>query len=971
MIFTIFIRVLLLTVIFLTVSAQMDMFPSISQRSAYSAQPGTSFIQDEGLTPATGHYNPRNIQMSKSSDDEFIISIPNSMADSGQVRTDGIANTYANAGSALRADSAAFLSFDISRIPKEANIKDVTLKFEGFDIVGEPFTYLGCLNIYPASYRMLAAAKSYSMASTMPYLKICSQSELYSPLNSPYLTTAVRASLGIDKLQFRLQFDREGANMQEGSAVTTYIISGDTESTGYGGSEGLIKIYSSDDYADDYLSTTPAYDEEMEYYMGFDRSFLQSDFGDYGEAHNSRYIVLAPNTNLSQLGITQEMIDKAIDPNRVSVSSGYIYEKASVIDPAIDSVIDPIIGPDDYFNVIAGSEDLVPDRTVKLDPKETGRQFETSGSPRLIVRKTESFSQEAPRSSHLIKSGVVWLTIIYSMPELKPNLGGATFKLPEPRYLINLKGDVCGAVPANQLLVMVNSRLGFKEAEILASRLAADLNGEVVGKFQYLNLFQIETQSLTRDELIRDMIYARNYNSIDLAFPNYQLCHESRSPLDDEIYQGESGKDYRIIGLQESWDLIKYSKIPISEVHVGVTDDGIYKGYGEFHKPDINTSMKICPEAPPSLLEAPLPEYEIAGSHGTGIMNMLVADDDDGGIVGIISPAMSVDKKIKFDMINIYVEDKAFITTSLLGLKAEIENGCTILSCSWGNSYADEQATAMYERFFGNLSRDYPKLLFIFSAGNEGIEVDGNIRIPNGLPNGPLPNLITVGNIMNDGQICESSNRNKDNEFVTLAAPGEQAVWGRDNLGRTINEWGGTSMATPQVSAAATLVRSINPGLNAGEIKNILIETGRQDIDGIRILNELGGRVIAIDNAVKKAIDDRPNEVEISTKTRTNIELPEGSDSNINIIGSPDTSYDESSGFDAKVTIKSVQYKGYDVKVDGKLIGTEGTGQDSLDGSYAFKISGNTRHVIRVDHPLNWKRWLGFFKGGDNYNYEF
>jgi len=552
-----------------------------------------------------------------------------------------------------------------------------------------------------------------------------------------------------------------------------------------------------------------------------------------------------------------------------------------------------------------------------------------------------------------------------------PKLGIATFKLPEPGYLINWTNGSCGVVPANQVLVIVNSSLGFKESGIIASRLAGDLNGSVVGEFQYLNLFQIEIQSRTRDELLRDIAYARNYDSIDLAFPNYPLCHEYSSPLDDEVYQGESGKAYRIIGLNESWDLIKTSGIPISETQLGVTDDGLYPGYGEFDRPDINTSMKICPEAPSSLLDAPLPDFEIAGSHGTGIFNILVADDDDGGLVGILTPAMSTGKEIKFDMINIFIEDRAFITTSLLGLKAEIENGCTIFSNSWGNSDADEQATIMYERFFKKLLDDYPNLLFVFSAGNDGIELDGKIRIPNGLPHGSLPNLITVGNIMNDGRICDSSNRNQDNEYVTLAAPGEQAVWGRDNLGRTVNEWGGTSMATPQVSAAAALVRSINPGLNAGEIKNILIETGRQDIDGIAIPKELGGRVIAVDNAVRKALDERSVEVETGTNIRPNIELPEGYDLNTNIIGSTDSSYDESSEFEATVAIKSIQYQGYDVMVDGKLIGTEGTGLDPLDGSYVFKVLGNKRHVIRVDHPLNWKRWLGFFKGGDNYSYNF
>ncbi|MBN1236838.1 MAG: hypothetical protein JW999_12445 [Methanotrichaceae archaeon] len=57
--------------------------------------------------------------------------------------------------------------------------------------------------------------------------------------------------------------------------------------------------------------------------------------------------------------------------------------------------------------------------------------------------------------------------------------------------------------------------------------------------------------------------------------------------------------------------------------------------------------------------------------------------------------------------------------------------------------------------------------------------------------------------------------------------------------------------------------------------------------------------------------------------------------------------------------------------MDGNLIGTEGKGQDSLDGVYTFKISGNQQHLIRVDHPLNWKWWQYFYAAGENYDYDF
>ncbi|TFH50818.1 MAG: hypothetical protein E4G89_02685 [Methanothrix sp.] len=774
------------------------------------------------------------------------------------------------------------------------------------------------------------------------YLKICSQSQLNFPINSPFLTTAVRAVLGRDKLQFRLQFDREGASSQA-STITRYVVGGDDESS------GIVKTYSSDDYAENYLSISSGYDQETMQDMGFDRSFLQSDFAGDGKGGNASYILLTPNTNLSKLGITEEMIENAIDPSRVHVTR------------------------DPFINLVIPAQNITPTPPAQTPtflaqtptpPTQTPRQ------PQIVGVIKEQY--EIQKRQDLIKTGVTWLTVIYSLPEPKeilPDLGEGVFEHPDPKYLINASPAHWGEVPPNQVLVMIDSILGFEEARALASRLAVELKGAVVGEFQYINLFQIETQSRTLDELTRDVYYARNYNLVVLAFPNQQVYRESDSPLDDRVYQGESGKGYEIIGVKESWDIIRYSKIALSEVHVGVTDDGLYKGYREFDRTDINTSIELYPEAPPCLLDEPLPEFEIAGSHGTGVMNILVADVDDGGLVGIASPALSAEKKIKIDLVNIFDENRAFITTSLLGLKSEIENGCSILSCSWGNSDADEQVTEMYEEFFKKLSRDYPNLLFIFSAGNDGMDVEGRRRIPNGLPNGPLTNAITVGNIFNNGSICVRSNRNQDNQYVTLGTPGEEAVWGRDNSGRVLNYQGGTSMATPQVTAAACLIRSINPGLNAGEIKNILIETGHQNIGGLAAPKELGGRVLSVDEAVKKAIDERLEKVETNTDTSPNVELPEIIDSDTS--AHPDTDYRESGGFDATVTIRSVQYKGYDVRVNGNLIGTDGKGQDPLDGIYTFKVTGNQQHLIRVDHPLNWKWWQYFYAAGDNYDYEF
>ena len=326
--------------------------------------------------------------------------------------------------------------------------------------------------------------------------------------------------------------------------------------------------------------------------------------------------------------------------------------------------------------------------------------------------------------------------------------------------------------------------------------------------------------------------------------------------LNNKIYQGESGKSYRIIGVQRAWDLIQSSNITFSKVRVGVISDGLYDGYGEFDKAEIDTSIKIGDS--PSLLESPAPGYEHIGSSGTAFMNILAADADNRGLVGIAS-LLSPKGMLKIYMINMFDSDRMLVPISLQGFQAIKEltaDGCTIICCPWGNSNADADEVEMYQEWFEKALTYRPEVLFICCAGNNGWSVDGNHQIPNGLPAGPLPNVITVGSITNDGRRT-TSNMNSDNFEVTLAAPGQQVPFALDYNGSVLNRSGSTLFAAAEVAAAAALIRSINSSLTAGEIKEILVSTGRTTIDGKPVPNELGGRVLAIDEAVKKAMDGK------------------------------------------------------------------------------------------------------------------
>ncbi|MDP2300654.1 MAG: S8 family serine peptidase, partial [Actinomycetota bacterium] len=155
----------------------------------------------------------------------------------------------------------------------------------------------------------------------------------------------------------------------------------------------------------------------------------------------------------------------------------------------------------------------------------------------------------------------------------------------------------------------------------------------------------------------------------------------------------------------------------------------------------------------------------------------------------------------------------------------------------------------------------HPDVLFVMSGGNGGKEMDGAKRYPSGLK---LDNMITVGALDNDGKQSTYTDWASEDYEVTLAAPGTQAVVGVDADGKPIRE-NGTSFAAPHVTAAAAMLKSLNPKLTAAQIKQILVETARPGVAAIStdpnaqsqlVPPEMGAGILASDQAVLRVIND-------------------------------------------------------------------------------------------------------------------
>lgn len=112
-----------------------------------------------------------------------------------------------------------------------------------------------------------------------------------------------------------------------------------------------------------------------------------------------------------------------------------------------------------------------------------------------------------------------------------------------------------GEVPANQVIVVLKKGKGRDDAD----RIAASLDGQVVGSFEYLNLYQIETSGKTEYELKSAIDKAKQDPDVELTFPNQQAIYDTTiqgvqcTPLDDPIYTGKGrGNGYEMIGVQKA-----------------------------------------------------------------------------------------------------------------------------------------------------------------------------------------------------------------------------------------------------------------------------------------------------------------------------------------------------------------------------------------------------------------------------------
>jgi hypothetical protein len=464
-------------------------------------------------------------------------------------------------------------------------------------------------------------------------------------------------------------------------------------------------------------------------------------------------------------------------------------------------------------------------------------------------------------------------------------LGKAEIKIPDRTKV--LPTETWGPVPVNQLIAILME--GQKRAD--ADKLAKSLGGTVVGEIELINAFQIETAGATEADLKAAIDSARATVGVTSAFPNQtvkaaasEIWGKRISATDDPAYADDAGEGYKLIGVDKAWSYIKGADMELSPVQVGVVDTGVYTGTGEF-----DGGVNITYTDPSAQLSgAPQTTYsdgttgpETQAGHGTGINTIIGGDADDGGPVGVASPLGGM---LTISNTNMFVPPYSdgvvaadpdpndpsirelgggtYSFSDLKAIMAQVKAGSTVINLSWGPAdytKVDPQLAQAYRGFFEQLSKEKPEIIFVVAAGNDGVSMNGDQNFPGGFK---LPNMITVGNVSNDSKMFKDSNTKSENFEVTLSAPGEESV--RGSQGNTTHEDGGTSAAAPHVAAAAALLKSLNPKLDAAMIKEILRVTARK--------NEAGDPILAVDEAVFEVINMNRETAGLPALTREELE---------------------------------------------------------------------------------------------------
>lgn len=158
-----------------------------------------------------------------------------------------------------------------------------------------------------------------------------------------------------------------------------------------------------------------------------------------------------------------------------------------------------------------------------------------------------------------------------------------------------------------------------------------------------------------------------------------------------------------------------------------------------------------------------------------------------------------------------------------LAIRYAVDNGAKVINGSFGKDFSPH-ADWVYDAIKYAASKD---VLIVHAAGNDSKNIDTEPNFPSDEVNGKeiADNLLTIGALnykYGENVVAKFSNYGKMN--VDVYAPGVKIY--ATIPGNKYKYLQGTSMAAPNAAGVAALIRSYYPNLKAGQVKQILMQSG-------------------------------------------------------------------------------------------------------------------------------------------------
>lgn len=230
--------------------------------------------------------------------------------------------------------------------------------------------------------------------------------------------------------------------------------------------------------------------------------------------------------------------------------------------------------------------------------------------------------------------------------------------------------------------------------------------------------------------------------------------------------------------------------------------------------------------------------------HGTHVAGTIAATGNNGiGVTG-------VNWQAKIMPLKFLGPNGGTTLDAVEAINYAVSSGVKISNNSWGGGGYSQSLHDAIAR------ADAAGMLFVAAAGNDGSDNDATPSYPASYDN---PNIISVAATDNKDALASFSNYGA--KSVDLGAPGVDIASTLPN--NSYAYYSGTSMATPQVTGVAALLKSNNSSLDNGQIKDQILRSA-EATSSLQGKTLTGGRLNAA-----SALGIKLTDLTVSTSPRT------------------------------------------------------------------------------------------------------